>query len=244
MSKIIKLFVLLFLYCLQTFSQQKQGKLTYNVYLNVENFNKNLSKSKKSSKERIKTLLAKQGTKTYNLYFKNNESIFKEEKRLKVDNSRKKMDLVSIFAGKGKYYYNRKSNEILIEKEVIGEDFIVKSSPDYNWNLTQETKKIGNYNCYKATTTQIVITEKGEKKEKPIVAWYSPDLPISFGIKDFQGLPGATIFLNEQTIIYSLSEVKFNFLDEDNEVSKPTKGKEITQSELNEFLKKNMLKGF
>lgn len=90
--------------------------------------------------------------------------------------------------------------------------------------------------CYKATTTKTVITKRGERK-KPIIAWFCPDLPINFGVKDFHGLPGATILLDEKTVVYTLSEINLNF-QEVIDVEEPTRGIRVTQKEFNTYLKK------
>ncbi|CAM1369761.1 conserved exported hypothetical protein [Tenacibaculum sediminilitoris] len=240
MMKKINLFIFLALFSIQIFSQNNNGKLVYSAYLNQASFNKNISKSKNN---KVKELIESQGKRKYLLLFNQFESIFKQDEKLKNENYKGKIDLVSIFVGKGSYYYNLKTKELLNQKEVMGENFVVECDSDYNWVFIQETRKIGNFLCHKAVTTKTIKTKKGDYKEKPIVAWYTYDVPISFGIKDFQGLPGATVLLNGYTITYSLIEVKLNSLDKV-DIKKPNRGKKITEKELDQHLRENSFKGF
>ncbi|SNR47072.1 GLPGLI family protein [Maribacter sedimenticola] len=63
------------------------------------------------------------------------------------------------------------------------------------WNLTNVTKMIGKYMCYKATA--IIDSEQiGSLNHiSPVVAWYTPEIPLPFGIQSFNGLPGLTMEL-------------------------------------------------
>ena len=42
-----------------------------------------------------------------------------------------------------------------IDKEMMGKEFLIQDTlPNLKWKLSQETKQIGDYLCFKATTTQ------------------------------------------------------------------------------------------
>jgi len=53
--------------------------------------------------------------------------------------------------------------------------------PKINWKLINETKKIGNFTCKKATTFF---------RGRNYTAWYNPEIAVPFGPWKFQGLPG------------------------------------------------------
>ena len=58
----------------------------------------------------------------------------------------------SMIGGDGRYYKNIKSKTYLIEREMMGKEFLIKDAlPEYKWNMTAETKQIGGYTCFKAT---------------------------------------------------------------------------------------------
>ncbi len=62
---------------------------------------------------------------------------------------------------------------------------IQDSIPQYEWKLYDETKVVLGYTCKKATT----ITFKTGRTQN-ITAWYTEEIPISDGPKDYGGLPG------------------------------------------------------
>ena len=54
-------------------------------------------------------------------------------------------------------YKNIKENRYSNKAEIFGKQFLIKDSLESrNWELTNETKNIGKYTCYKATFTEDV----------------------------------------------------------------------------------------
>ena len=65
---------------------------------------------------------------------------------------------------------------------LYGEQIYVKELlPVIDWTIGKESKKIGAFNCVKASTTF-----RGRK----YIAWFTPDIPVPFGPWKLQGLPG------------------------------------------------------
>ena len=63
---------------------------------------------------------------------------------------------MSSFIG-GPQYKNVKESMLLQEQEFFGKQFLVKDSlPKLEWKLENETKLIGQYTCFKATTVKPV----------------------------------------------------------------------------------------
>lgn len=129
---------------------------------------------------------------------------------------------------KGLYYTER--NKILNKKNSYGEDFIVKI-PKSEWRIKNERRIIGKYNCIKATTTKEVENSKGIQKLN-ISAWFTNDIPLNYGPKEYSGLPGLILELKEGNVIYQMKSIKkikyFN-------IKEPKKGKKITLSEFNKL---------
>ncbi len=215
-----------------SFSQVNSGKVIYIASLDKSKFLK-----KKTSNRLLGNFLKKLKKESnifYVLTFNNKKALFKKDDVLEKENSGN--PLTAIFTGSGIYYYDIHLNESLIQKESLGENFIIDNDVKYEWKYTQETKKIGDYLCYKAKTIKRTIGRKGNLVEKDIVAWYTLDIPIKFGIKDYQGLPGATILLEDGKITYSASKI---ILNKTYKITKPNKGKKITQKQFDEYLQKN-----
>jgi len=109
---------------------------------------------KKEIAERMKSMFEK----TYILNFNRSESTYKEEEKLDApgSGSSRWTGMMSSFSG-GPQYKNIKENVILQEQEFFGKSFLVRDSlPKLEWKLGNETKQIGQYTCFKATTTKPV----------------------------------------------------------------------------------------
>mgnify|MGYP001135479569 CR=1 FL=1 len=218
------------------FSQKNKtnGEVTYQVCLDLIN-NKdfiNKSSSSKEVKDLVKKTIKSQDTINYKLSFKGFESLFEKEKRMKVEEG--KFDLISILVGKGVFYTNRVTKKRLNQKESFGEVFLI-DIPPIKWVLTQETKKIGRYICYKATTIKVVENRRG-KKNINITAWYTPDIVANFGPKEYGELPGLILELREGDLLFRAKDIKLNS-KEKVEFKKPLKGKKITLEEHSKIIK-------
>lgn len=241
MKKLKTLIFILILFSLNCYSQKNKnnGELTYRVSLdlveNLEFINK--SSSSIEVKELVSRTIKNQDTLNYKLYFNEFESLFEKEKKMKTKEG--KMDLISILVGKGVFYNNRISKKILNQKESFGEVFLI-DIPLIKWVLTQETKKIGEYICYKATTIKVVENRKGKNKIN-ITAWYAPHISANFGPKEYGGLPGLILELKEGDLLFLVKELKLN-LKEKVEFKKPSKGKKVTLEEHNEIIKEMISK--
>ncbi len=125
--------------------------------------------------------------------------------------------------GKHKFYTN-KSEGVIIRQEQYddGEDNIVYTSnfDKLTWTLTNETKIIGKYLCFKATTTKGFI-RKGVFKQLPIEAWYCPEIPIQFGPFDYSNLPGLIMEVKED--LHSYTATYINLTTEITDIVRPTK---------------------
>jgi GLPGLI family protein len=109
---------------------------------------------KKQIAERMKSMLEK----TYVLNFNRSESTYKEEEKLEAPGSGNSRwgGMMSSFTG-GPQYKNVKESLLIQEQEFFGKQFLVKDSlPKLEWKLESETKQIGQYTCFKATTTKPV----------------------------------------------------------------------------------------
>ena len=99
--------------------------------------------------------------------------------------------------------------------------------------MENETKQIGAYLCYKATSEQVVVNSKGTFKH-PIVAWYCPNIPFNFGPKGYSGLPGLILELQIRNITWGVTKIELS--KENKIIEKPKKGKLITEEEFKKII--------
>lgn len=123
----------------------------------------------------------------FHLFFAGNESLYKVgDTKLPPNFWNNETNIV----GKKHhtYYTNMATKEKFFEYEHL--PGLLVNMDDIDWKLTKETKKIGKYTCFKATATIAAEQTFGGGYISPIRAWYTPDIPVPFGIQGFVGLPG------------------------------------------------------
>lgn len=162
------------------------------------------------------------------LYFSGEESIFTIDKTLSKKNMNIDHQLIESWSGGNDVFYSNSKFKInnVQNCETLGDCFIISSEFE-KWQLTQETKQISGYTCYKAIRTIV-----GRKAKKDIFAWYTPSIPVNFGPNGASGLPGLILELELGTISFYVKKIVLN-PKEKVEIRKPDKGKKITQDEFN-----------
>ena len=164
---------------------------------------------KKDIAIRLKNRLEKE----FILTFNKEESLFVEEEQLDAISGATDSWGKNFAAGEN--YKNVKINSQIQQQEFYGKKFLVKDNlQEINWTLGSASKKIGNYNCYKATTfipTEDLLwysfswsrmrsnDDSGSSTDNDsdsqvevtqVEAWYTPEIPVRHGPSDYWGLPG------------------------------------------------------
>jgi GLPGLI family protein len=154
------------------------------------------------------------------LTFSNREGLFMVEDKLSLDIHDLGQRFNKVSAGGSKrYYYNDQTKTYLIKDcDVLGECFIY-TNKYLEWQLTQETKIINGYLTYKATRS------KGK-----VIAWYTPEISISFGPKGEYGLPGLILELEVGKIRFMAAKITLN-PKEKIVIKEPKGGKRVSYEE-------------
>ena len=136
--------------------------------------------------------------------FSNKQSLYEEINIKKSNNkidekSSKKGMTETVSIGRtntiSHFFFNNKSgfyfrdiffNEVLLVKE---DEF------KWNWSLQQDTKKIGNFICQKAT-----IKFRGRN----YIAWFTNEIPVKFGPWKFQGLSGLILEVYDEDKVFHI----------------------------------------
>ena len=122
-----------------------------------------------------------------------------------------------------KVYYDFEKNRKLEQIEYMTRIFLVQSEIEaVAWKLGSEKKKILEYTCMGASVTL---------NDQEIVAWFSPEIPVSLGPSIFGGLPGLILAVerNGETA-YVATSAKLSPPAEESMV-KPNTGTKVTQEE-------------
>ena len=215
-------FFILTFFTLIAFSQ-KSGTITYNFrILEDEKFIKNevLGKFFLQAIEGAKHL-------KFELTFNDSISEFKLIKNMSLDGQNLEMAIIDsrakkeIYIFKNKIYHNN-SNGLFKENE-----FLIIEPLNQNWKLTNESKIIDGYTCYKATNEYIV--DNGKIFKHPVIAWFCPQIPISIGPRGYGGLPGLILELQEWNSVFGVEKIEFS--NNVKEIIFPQEGKIISEQE-------------
>ena len=252
----IKLLTTLILFCSLIINGQNfTGKAIYKTSIKSsfsfdEDENSTMSDD---MKKQLQAQLHKMNQKTFILNFDQKTSSYKEEIILDVPKPQVGGgDIVMMsFGGSGNasvYFKNIKEKRFSNQTEIMGKRFLVKDKlKAYDWELSSETKNIGNYTCYKATFTEEVEDmrmtfdngeSKEEKKKEKIIttAWYTLQVPISNGPGNHQGLPGLILEINDGKKTTVCTEIILNPAEKIT-IKEPEKGKVVSQERYDEIQK-------
>jgi GLPGLI family protein len=252
--KSIFTFLLAFI-TITTFAQKNfQGKATYmsKSTIDMSRFGKMSEQQKKQRMARLKSYLEK----TYTLNFNKTESSFKEDVQLDAPGTTGRSWGKS--NGQSSTYKNLAEKQMVEDVEMFSKRFLVTDEMETpKWEMGTETKKIGNYTCYKATMEKVDRTidwgsmfgrgnnkakdstkAKGKEDVKTVLvtAWYSPQIPVSAGPAEYWGLPGLILEINEGRTTMLCTELVIN-PEEAIKIKKPSKGKNVSRNEYNEIVK-------
>ena len=166
-------------------------------------------------------LKAMEGAKnlTFVLRCEKDKSFFDYRNILSINSSETKAAIIK--SETKRPYYIEKNWVYKIDKEkYIEKKYIIKDSLLTNWEITNETKKINNYTCYKATAKYKIINPKGVFYH-PVIAWFCPEIPLQHGPRGFGGLPGLILELQYREIVFGATLIEktnepviFNFEEE------------------------------
>lgn len=192
MAGINKLFGVLLALLLGTtaYGQITSGKIVFERKTNLmKRFNDDRMKRFVNENNKVKTEL-------FALYFNDTCSVFKPILSDVPDET-------SWMTTKNSYFQNTNTNEKLSVLSLFGTDvFIADSITPRNWKITENKRKIGNYECRKA------IYQKNDSTR--LYAWFSVDIVPATGPEGFSGLPGTILGLATEDggVIYFAKSVE------------------------------------
>ena len=94
-----------------------------------------------------------------------------------------------------KYAFDRLARSILIEEPL----------PKFNWVIIDESRVIAGYSCKKATM---------QYNDIPVEAWYTDQVDVSQGPKEYCGLPGLILEIKEGDQVITAQKVMLFPVDE------------------------------
>ena len=234
-------FITLFLsMCLSTvIAQDLEGIATYKTQRKVD-IELDSTQFNDEMQQRMRAMLMKQFQREYTLEFTKDESIYQQVETLdKPSNQMGGGGVMVMAVGSGEsdiLYKNTSENRYANQNEMFSKLFLIKDNiEDREWKLEKESKNIGQYTCFKATynTTRTVrvassssdgensdSSEETNEEEVTVTAWYTPQIPVSHGPDEYDGLPGLILEVSDGDLTILCSKVVLN----------PEKGLDISET--------------
>ena len=141
-------------------------------------------------------------------------------------------------------FHNISESKKTDQRELGGKSYIIADSiKKMSWKVAGETKVILGHNCMKATTQRMqenfrMSMDNGEaKREKVmdtmnIVAWFTNEIPGSFGPDTYQGqLPGTILEIDVNNGRNSFKAIEISPKVDVAKIKEPSKGKKVTAEE-------------
>lgn len=250
----IKTFMLALFITGAMFAQDFSGRAIYRTHRKSSiKLDSTTMASTPGIQEQLEAQMRKMFQKTFTLDFTKSESMYKEEQELDAPkgpsvNGGSMIMMIGGDSGSDILYKNILEKRMANKTELMGKVFLIKDNlVTYDWKLTGETKNIGNYTCYKAVfekeeeSIEINMIDGDVKEEKvlkkrTLVAWYTLEVPISNGPREYGGLPGLILEVNDGDLTIVCSEIVLN-PKEVKEIKEPTKGKIVTRKKFGAITK-------
>jgi len=202
----------------------------------------------------IQASLKKQMEQNYILSFNQTESTWKKEESLgggPATASAGGAVFMVATSGEGSTLYKNIADQSFLEQQdMMGKAYLVKDMLEpVEWELSEETKKVGNYTVQKASYTRIVdskrfstgMTEMENVKDTlQVTVWFTPEIPVSHGPEYYFGLPGLILEVQNQGRTLICEKIELNPSSDPVVIERPSKGKEITQAEFRSVQEEGM----
>jgi GLPGLI family protein len=243
------------------FAQDFQGKATYISKSKME-LGRWGARMSEAQKKQIAARLKNRLEKEFVLVFNKLESVFNEEEQLDAISGATDSWGKNFAAGEN--YKNVKTNAQIQQQEFYGKKFLVKDKlQKIDWTLGKESKQIGNYLCFKATSfiqtddllwysfswsrmrstdNQDAEDEENNESEVDVTqieAWYTPQIPIGHGPSEYWGLPGLILEVSAGGTTMLCSKIVINPV-EAVEIEAPKKGTTVTKNEYQDIIQNKM----
>ena len=193
----------------------------------------------------IQASLKKQMEQNFILSFNQTESSWKKEASLgggpATASSGGAVFMVASSGEGSTLYKNLAELNYVQEQDMMGKEYLIKDElKPAEWELSEETKKVGNYTVQKASFSRIIdskrfstgMTEMENVKDTiQVIAWFAPEIPVSHGPENYFGLPGLILEVQSQGRTFICEKIELNPSADPVVIEKPSKGKEITQTE-------------
>jgi GLPGLI family protein len=203
----MKHIILLFIFLVTTLGHS-QSKNIYVEYSLVIQNEPELFKTNALLRSSFENAMRDSHKMTFELIITKNGSKFSDKKKLETDSNIGASRFALAMASYQGIVYELK-DRIVSQKSLLGANIYTENDLKSNWVLTNETKLIDNYLCYKATNIY-KVTNDTKTFLHPVTAWYCPQIPFRYGPNGYSNLPGLILELQVRNVVYGAKVIKLD----------------------------------
>ncbi|MEM9678681.1 MAG: GLPGLI family protein [Bacteroidota bacterium] len=223
--------------CMLNLSSQTKGKITYRVSIDKSSIEKPYenpenTEAKNAALEMIHESVPVEAY----LVFRDSVSLYYVEDKTEIPKWENINGAISItpvplnmtwsMAGRDATFYTdwTRDYDIRTSNTMNKSRRIVKTP--LSWEITEDTKMIQGYLCYKA----ILATKENR------VAWFTKAIPLPHGPRGFNGLPGMVLEVQDNKISFTVTTIEMDHPEVD-DIVEPKEGELISEEEFREWSK-------
>jgi GLPGLI family protein len=189
-------------------------------------------------REEMKDMIPQFNTANFELVFSETQSIYqakKEEEISEVTSNTGGARMTMRFGRENRVVYKNLDNAEMIEsRDFMQKQFLITGPlKDRKWKIGTKQKEILGYSCMEASFRVDSATS--------LVAWFTPQIALSNGPSDYQGLPGMILQINVNSgeRMITATEILLDTVDTSLIIA-PKKGKEVTAEEFEKIREEKM----
>ena len=147
--------------------------------------------------------------------------------------------------GNNVYYRNTQKREKIMQVEQTGQLINVQMPyEEYEWSVTEEERYIGQYACKKATAV-VDFYDKGRERQiyYEIEAWFTPEIPLPYGPKGMDGLPGLVLeagIVGKPWSTYTIDSITKGLSAKEQKDIRLKKGKTVSKKEYDAYIEQQI----
>ncbi len=245
--KYVLSFLLSFCFSAVLVAQDVQGVVTYK---SVKKLNFDVDETKLNDEMKLGlAMLKKMSKKTFKLTFNKAVSLYREDENLPPIG----MENFTNFGETKIIFKNLEEERYTSQNESFSKKFLVEDELEkHDWKLTNETKMIAGYECFKATKIIEIpvlkvrvsangfegeeeVNKKPKMRQQEVVAWYTAQIPISNGPGMYHGLPGLILGVYDGMANIVCDKINVNPKKEI-VIKEPEKGTKVNQEEYDQIV--------
>jgi len=227
----MKKYLFIFLLSTTAFSQTKGGEAVYQA-MTINEDEENYKKVIDLFTNQRPNVLTTASELEFTLKFNKENSVFYANEYEGIADSHELLLARALVMYVYKTWQDTKSYYIHNEQG----SFVGQRIKNFEWKITSETKKIDNFLCYKATGFNIGINSKTGHYKTPVIAWFCPEIPYSYGSLKFGNLPGLILELQTRNAVFGLKSLVLKNVEIDKMPNVRIKTEEEYQKEEQKYL--------